>query len=658
MRSIRFTYIALEGLTLGITLLFSLVLLFILQNNIKERYIERHITSIDTIDIMVENFLDDNTRAFASFMVMTDKQSASGLMPFFSDIYYCTNQLRVGAIIRREYNSHIFTGYDLGKSRVASFLVTMEGGKPRHSPMFRSSENDRLSVYVAARTGDGFLVGRIGMEKFRDYLARIARYTSSIVTLATNDGYILFSTDDSLDLNVLPSRDVMELDMSGRKYLCTQKHSSVLDNKIAILTPLSTVYDIVGTAQRSVVIFLAIVFLIVAGKAIWQSVMIIRPLGSLSAYLGAWNFNRVSLEVPKQFIAYEEISRLYNSFQEKSLQINNAVNALRESEEKFRTTLSAMADQVFVFSGEGRFALCHAPGGCDAGAFSGAAVGRLYSEVMAGDTAGKFSAAFDVNRRGEQSEFDFSLDHAAGPRWYSVKISPNNIGGVYTGSIAVVRDITERKLAEEQALADLREKDVLLKEIHHRVKNNLNVITSLLNLQSHQIAGKEEAIEAFRESRNRIFSMALVHEKLYQTKNFTEVDFKDYIEVMTGELMRAYAVGNNIAIEYGIEEVQLDINVAIPCGLILNELVTNALKHAFGGMDSGTIGIFLTAGAGGVLELVVSDNGRGLPQGFDMDSVETLGLILVKLLSEQIGGTLEIESGSGRGAKFKISFEG
>ena len=654
MRSIRLTFILLEGLTLAIAVLFSGLLLFILQNEIKERYISTQVVSIETIDLMVENFLIDNTKAFEFFTITADKERASMLIPVFSDIYYCNNRMHIGRIIRKEENSHIFAGYDLGKSKVGLFLAGLESDRIYHSPMYRSPENDGLSVYIAKRSGDEFIVGRIGMEKFREYLARMARYANSVITFATKDGYILFSTDRSMHLNMLPDRADGELEISGRNYLCTKKLSVILDNYIAIFTPLSTVYGIVRSVQLSTIIFMAVIFMVIVAKIFWQSVMIIRPLGSLSAFLGAWNFNRIGEEVPGQFIAYEEISLLYDSFREKSVQINDAVHALRESEEKFRTTLSAMDDEVFVFDGEGSFVLCHTAGGDAASVFAGAAVGVTYSEVMPEDTAGKFREAFDTNRRGESSEFDFFLDDASGTSWYSVRISPKTINGAYTGSIAVVRDVTERKKAEDRALVDLKEKDVLLKEIHHRVKNNLNVITSLLDLQAHQMEGREEAIEAFRESRNRILSMALVHEKLYQTKNYIQVDFKEYIEEMTGELLRAYAVGDNVSIEYGIDEVLLDINIAIPCGLILNELVSNAMKHAFAGIKTGVIRIDLRAGAAGALDLVVGDNGRGMPPGFDINAVESLGLKLVNLLSQQIGGRLTIESG--QGAKFTISF--
>lgn len=656
MRSIRFTFILLEGLTLGVVLLFSLLLLVTLQGGIKDRYIASHVTSIETIEAMLDNYLGDNMKAFRSFMGMPDKERSGGVIPVFSDIYYCSNQLQIGAIITREEGSHIFQGYDLGKSKVGSFLSNMGNGSMHHSPLLRSPENDGLSVYVAARTADGYLVGRIGMEKFRDFLARIAGYTNSIITLATKDGYVLFSTDRVFNVNMLPGRTGEEIEISGMTYLYTQKRSALLDNDIAIFTPLSAVYDIVRTVQLSIIAFMTVIIILIVAKIVWQSLKIIRPLGSLGTLLGSWELSMVAENVPKQFISYEEISSLYDIFQAKSVQISNAVAALRESEEKFRTTLAAMDDHVFVFSGEGLFLLCHTPGKADDSAFIGAEVGKNFSDVMDGDTADKFRVAFDACRRGESSEFDFSIEKTLGTRWYSARVSPNRINRAYRGSIAVVRDITERKEAEQRALLDLMEKDVLLKEIHHRVKNNLNIITSLLNLQSSQIRVKEEAIEAFRESRNRIFSMALVHEKLYQTRNFTRVNFKEYIETMTRELVLAYAVGDSVSVDLNVEEVMLDINKAIPCGLILNELVSNALKHAFAENMAGRIAISLVTAEGGNLELTVRDNGKGLPAGFEMGSIKSLGLQLVDLLSKQIGGSLIFESD--RGASFKILFPG
>ncbi|MEW6497279.1 MAG: histidine kinase dimerization/phosphoacceptor domain -containing protein, partial [Cyanobacteriota bacterium] len=160
-------------------------------------------------------------------------------------------------------------------------------------------------------------------------------------------------------------------------------------------------------------------------------------------------------------------------------------------------------------------------------------------------------------------------------------------------AVSVGIDITERKLAEAQIQASLREKEVLLQEIHHRVKNNLQVISSLLDLQSQQIE-EQAMLEVFRESQNRVKSMALVHEKLYQSKNFARINFAEYTESLTNFLFKAYILNSgNVNLELDIDEVNFDIEIAIPCGLIINELVSNALKYAFPNNRSGTVRVVI-----------------------------------------------------------------
>jgi len=205
----------------------------------------------------------------------------------------------------------------------------------------------------------------------------------------------------------------------------------------------------------------------------------------------------------------------------------------------------------------------------------------------------------------------------------------------------------QRKRAEANILKNLHEKEILLQEIHHRVKNNLNVISSLLKLQARKITGREDAIEAFRNSSNRILAMALVHKKLYDTKDFDKVDMKSYLASLASQLVSAY--GHRLDIKISAEEtdVVLDINTAVPCGLILNELIANTLKHAFNDRKKGLIKVKAEYSDDNHVVLSVEDDGRGLPENFDINSVETLGLHLVKLLTQQINGTLSIYSDEG-----------
>jgi PAS domain S-box-containing protein len=224
-------------------------------------------------------------------------------------------------------------------------------------------------------------------------------------------------------------------------------------------------------------------------------------------------------------------------------------------------------------------------------------------------------------------------------------------GDIFTTSI--IRDVTKRKNTEKQLKKSLYEKEILLKEIHHRVKNNLMIISSLLNLQSRYIKD-EESKNIFKESQNRAKSMALIHERLYRSKDLKRIDFGDYINTLADDLYHTYVIDTNLVeLNVNVDDLMLDINTTIPLGLIVNELVTNSLKHAFPKGRSGKIDInFHLQGDTYLLE--VKDNGIGFPQDIDYKNTDSLGLRLVTSLTEQIDGIIEFNNTSG--TSFKIIF--
>ena len=263
-----------------------------------------------------------------------------------------------------------------------------------------------------------------------------------------------------------------------------------------------------------------------------------------------------------------------------------------------------------------------------------------------------------LDERARQLQRSYSLDFEnrslckdGSVRWLSWRASYNKDDGL---TYATARDITERKQVEERIRQSLREKETLLKEVHHRVKNNLAVVSSLLNLQAKQI--KDESLKGmFEESQQRIKSIALVHEKLYRSKDLSRIDFSDYITTIIGELRSSYRKeGGEIGVNIRADTICLDIDAAVPCGLIINELVTNSLKYAFPGSKSGEVGISVTE-SDSLYTLTVKDNGRGLPEGFDHTRTGTLGLQLVEALTRQLRGTLEIRSVAGMEAVVTFS---
>ncbi|MES0491288.1 MAG: histidine kinase dimerization/phosphoacceptor domain -containing protein [Leptospirales bacterium] len=235
-----------------------------------------------------------------------------------------------------------------------------------------------------------------------------------------------------------------------------------------------------------------------------------------------------------------------------------------------------------------------------------------------------------------------------------ISISAMRVNGIWKAA-GIIRDITERKQMESNIRNSLEEKELLLKEIHHRVKNNLQVISSLISLQSSQIENKSPA-EVLDESQNRIRAMAFIHEKLYKSSDLAKINFGDYVRSLTEYLMSAYQISTEkITVKIDIADVALDIAFAIPCGLILNELISNAFKHAFPGDRNGEITIMLVRQEHGLHLLTFKDNGIGLPSKVKLDKSDSLGLQIIDSLVKQIGGTIQVKKE--KGSSFEIKFK-
>jgi PAS domain S-box-containing protein len=298
-----------------------------------------------------------------------------------------------------------------------------------------------------------------------------------------------------------------------------------------------------------------------------------------------------------------------------------------------------------------------------------AAIGQPAATVLA-----RWPGLVESWRSGANEQTELRIDSLEGPVWVDVRVSAlHDSRGYACGRVIALRNVTNRKLAEEELKhfneslqaevnerkraeasleASLKEKELLLKEIHHRVKNNLQIISSLLSLQIVS-TGNEIASVSLKESQNRIRSMALIHEKLYQSSDLAVIDFREYVQSLVISLTRSYVLNHALKIDVDIEAVSLDIDMAIPCGLIINELISNSLKYAFPGGQAGEIHISLHRN-GGQYCLAVSDNGVGLPPDLDFRNTASLGLQLVTTLAGQLNGTVDCPPG--KGTTFVITF--
>ncbi len=271
---------------------------------------------------------------------------------------------------------------------------------------------------------------------------------------------------------------------------------------------------------------------------------------------------------------------------------------------------------------------------------------RHHAEIKAAHESifnGLKSAQYETEGTDSNGEKAYFITHV-GPKYLDEEV---------VGLVLFISNITERKIAEVQIKQSLDEKEILLKEVHHRVKNNLQIISSILNLQSSTITD-QQTLDLLKNSQDRIRSMSLIHELLYQTKDFSTINFSEYIRSIATNLFQSYNQNKLIELSLELETVFLDLDSAIPCGLIINELITNSLKYAYPNNKTGNIKISLNQLDKNVV-LIIEDNGKGFPSTIDFRETESLGMQLVISLTDQIDGEIDLEVNNG--TKFTIEFQ-
>jgi PAS domain S-box-containing protein len=324
-----------------------------------------------------------------------------------------------------------------------------------------------------------------------------------------------------------------------------------------------------------------------------------------------------------------------------------AERAFRRSEMRFKHAAERFPDGFVIYDADRRFEFVNAAGLLFAGYRDREMIGRRDEELFPPEVTSLYLPAIRKAIEGRRTEtVECTLPLASGPATLHLTYVPllDEHGEVFQ-LLGIVRDITGQRLFERQLKDTLREKETLLSEVHHRVKNNLQVVSSLLNLQGGGIRNVE-VLEALRESQNRIRSMALIHEKLYQARTLSRIDLGEYIRDLGTQLARSFGDGR-VHMEFDLEAIHFGVDKAIPCGLILNELVSNALKHAFPAGERGTVSIGLRCIGVSRYVLRVRDNGVGFPDTIDHTRTSSLGMQLVNTLTSQLNGRVDLERNGG-----------
>lgn len=254
--------------------------------------------------------------------------------------------------------------------------------------------------------------------------------------------------------------------------------------------------------------------------------------------------------------------------------------------------------------------------------------------------------------RGEPQSFEREIPgrDGAASRMSHAHYLPHVVNGDVAGFVVMVTDISKRMELEASLAATAREREILLQEIHHRVKNNLQMISSLINMQVRQLEDPA-SIVALRECQSRVLAISLIHQQLYQAGDYARVPFSEYARTVATNIFHAYDVRSTVTLKLDVADVRLSVDKAIPCGLILNELITNALKHAFPDHRHGTLEVVMRAEPEGMIAMSVRDDGVGMPT---VRTSTSLGMQLVRSLTEQLAGTLE-QHGNG-GTTFTVRF--
>lgn len=567
------------------------------------------------------------------------------------------------------------------------FAIPKDYGRVYFGPIFfdKLTGDPLLEISVPnTDVRDGNLnyifMGSVRFRKIWDLIVSASTSLSEEVYILNSNGNVVAHKNPSVVLRKTrveePFINGLRTGLSGDLVMFIAEPVKVGNFTLWIVIEKSFMTAMKGAVTTVTVISLVtVVFIIIAAfLAVPAAATIVRPIQELvnsSRAIISGDFTR---KVPTQ--GKGEIAELSSVFNNMTGQLHRLIEELKDevearksmelslqaSEERYRQLAENINEAFWIVSPDWQEVFYISP------AYEkiwGKSTDSLYQnplswlESVFSDDKAKITTYIE-NINEDLSEYifpEYRIERPDGTqRWVFAKGFPiKDAGGSTIRVVGIAEDITERIHIEEQIKASLKEKETLLQEIHHRVKNNMQVINALLALQANKLED-EQIIEIFREGQNRVYAMAAVHETLHGSDSLSQIDLQTYLPKITSSVFQTYQINyDKIDLNIRIDKAPISLNQAYPLGLIINELISNAMKYAFPDDQSGEIAITVSKLDKG-LELVVADNGIGLPKGLDWQQSKSLGLKLVQtLVEDQLDGSITIDTTNG--TKFIINFE-
>ncbi len=570
----------------------------------------------------------------------------------FEEIFILDNN---GILINHSHDTNFYDFFDYSSQKY--FIKSKETGKPYFSDSFVSFKSNNICFTISVPGNNYIVCAIINIETLTSSIDKEFANTGIWTTITDRNGTIIyhpFKKYSEQRRNIKNETHIFDA-LSGKtgsyNYFTDDKRMRVSVYPVA--SPEWTVsiyndYNRIIAPAKSMKYVLSFSFSLTAFflflMVYYFKIRFILPLNRIALQMSSISDGNYGIKLLHS--DYSEISGFYETFSQMVLSVSSRENAILKSENLLDRIFKTMRDAITVCDKNGNITFMNP-------------TAKKYSGLSAGDNIFK-------SKNPTAAYFDFKdepIEKNLLPLYDAFKTKTNQTGiykmqftdsafkwlseYVYVfedddhnfdGMLSCAADITELKVSSQKISDTLREKDVLLKEIHHRVKNNLQIISSLLSLQANTLKNTE-ITSILSESRNRVKTMALIHEKLYQSSDLTRIEIRSYLKNLVQQIFAGSSADiRQISYEVRSDNVFMSIDDAVPCGLIINELVSNSIKHAFNDGRKGRIIVEFLLLPNGKRSLAVADDGEGIPHNFDIDKTDSLGMKLVSSLSKQIGG--------------------